>query len=105
MFGDSQWQDDQQQQAGWKSWREQLMALASARAPTPAADGDATGEPGVVAPPAADAPPAAAKPPSARPLRMVILEAGAGGNVTTVRQKSESVLEDRVRVRDRDRLR
>jgi NAD-dependent SIR2 family protein deacetylase len=105
MFGDSQWQDDQQQQAGWESWREQLMALASSRAPTTAADGEATGEPGVAATPAADAPPAAAKPPSARPLRVVIMEAGAGGNVTTVRQKSESVLEDRVRVRDRDRLR
>ena len=38
--------------------------------------------------------PAAAKPPSARPLRVVIMEAGAGGNVTTVRRTSESVLED-----------
>merc|ERR1719482_1702266 len=64
------------------------MALASARASTTAADGEATVEPGV------DAPPAAAKPPSARPLRVVIMEAGAGGNVTTVRQTSESVLED-----------
>merc|ERR1719199_1464513 len=54
----------------------QLMALASARASTAAADGEATGEPGVAAPPAA------AKPPSARPLRVVIMEAGAGGNVT-----------------------
>ena len=88
MFGDAQWQDDKQQQAGWESWRTQLMALAAARASTAAADGKATGEPGV------GAPPAAAKPPSARPLRVVIMEAGAGGNVTTVRGTSESVLED-----------
>ena len=66
MFSDSQWIDDPAQKGRWAAWRDAVEAEAWARA-------HAEGE--------------------ARPLRVAILEVGAGGNVTTVRQLAEDMLE------------
>lgn len=63
MFGDEGWQDLRSQEQRWGCWQAAVEELAAKRA-------------------AADS----------QPLRVMILEIGAGGNVTTVRRTMESCL-------------
>jgi len=65
MFNDDQWRDNVEQKAIWDMWRQ---ALIEAVAKTSTTD--------------------------QRPLRVAVLEVGAGGNVTTVRGISESIVHD-----------
>jgi NAD-dependent SIR2 family protein deacetylase len=70
MFSDGQWQDDVAQAERWTRWKSAVLAEAAAcRASTTVGDDGGGG-----------------------PLRVVIVEVGAGGNVTTVRGVSESLL-------------
>lgn len=63
MFGDSQWHDDNEQRSRWEAWRSALDAITLQKAESGGA------------------------------LRVTVLEVGAGGNVTTVRNLSEDILE------------
>lgn len=67
MFSDSKWVDDMAQQEQWSAWRSAVIELATKRV----ADGS-------------------------EPLRVVLLEVGAGGNVTTIRNLGEALLEELV---------
>ena len=66
MFSDSNWREDRPQHDRWDAWRNAVLTLAQRRASTN---------------------------PEA-PLRVAVLEVGCGGNVTTVRQASESLVQD-----------
>ena len=66
MFGDFAWRDNDAQETRFDVWTEQLAELAKRRNTESA------------------------------PLRVVLLEVGAGGNVTTVRNRSEWILKDLV---------
>jgi len=66
MFGDFAWRDNDAQETRFDVWTEQLAELAKQRNTESA------------------------------PLRVVLLEVGAGGNVTTVRNRSEGILKELV---------
>lgn len=63
MFGDEGWQDLRSQEQRWERWQAAVEQLAAERAAA-----------------------------NSQPLRVMILEIGAGGNVTTVRRTMESCL-------------
>eukprot|EP00438_Fugacium_kawagutii_P019316 Skav202367 [mRNA] locus=scaffold1406:62331:62858:+ [translate_table: standard] len=64
MFGDYSWQDNDAQEERFETWTQQVSELAKQRSGTDS------------------------------PLNVVLLEVGAGGNVTTVRRRSEDILEN-----------
>ncbi|CAK9061932.1 unnamed protein product [Durusdinium trenchii] len=66
MFGDYSWRDNDAQEDRWETWLDQVNDLATERT----ADFN--------------------------PLRVALLEVGAGNNVTTVRSRSEHILRDLV---------
>lgn len=95
MFGDSAWRDDDEQEERWERWAASLHREQDARVAawfaTRATDTNDTPAKG-----ADDCLPAYASATSylvgTQPLRVVIMEVGAGGNVTTVRNLAESLL-------------
>lgn len=64
MFNDSSWQDDVPQRGRWERWTDAVEAVAAQRAEQ-----------------------------QLPPLKVAIMEVGAGGNVTTVRNVAENTLE------------
>jgi hypothetical protein len=63
MFGDSSWHEDTASEEAWEAWRQGVLSLAAERRAS-----------------------------GCTPLRVAIIEAGAGGNVTTIRNESEHML-------------